>query len=156
MFPGFFKTARMFGRGDFRYVVLDALNKKPMHGYEIMKVIGNKFSGFYSPSPGMVYPTLQMLEDEGHIKSKSLRGKKIYEITKKGKAYLKSNKGTIEAGTKKLEEFFGEERMELMFEIKKLAKLMFLSYEDLSPVQIKKISKIVKQLHQDVRKVIES
>jgi DNA-binding PadR family transcriptional regulator len=104
----------------------------------------------------MVYPTLQMLEDEGHIKSKSLRGKKIYEITKKGKAYLKSNKGTIEAGTKKLEEFFGEERMELMFEIKKLAKLMFLSYEDLSPVQIKKISKIVKQLHQDVRKVIES
>ena len=85
MFPGFFKTSRMFGRGDFRYVVLDALNKKPMHGYEIMKVIGNKFSGFYSPSPGMVYPTLQMLEDEGHIKSKSLRGKKIYEITKKEK-----------------------------------------------------------------------
>ena len=46
MFPGFFKTARMFGRGDFRYVVLDALNKKPMHGYEIMKVIGNNESNW--------------------------------------------------------------------------------------------------------------
>ena len=49
MFPFLFKAGRMFGRGDFRYLVLNTLKEKPMHGYEIMKVVGDRFSGFYSP-----------------------------------------------------------------------------------------------------------
>ena len=93
MFPFLFKAGRMFGRGDFRYLVLNTLKEKPMHGYEIMKVVGDRFSGFYSPSPGMVYPTLQMLEDEGFVRSRNDRGKKVYQITKEGRGFLKSRKG---------------------------------------------------------------
>jgi len=150
MFPFLFRGGRMFGRGDFRYVILNALQERPMHGYEIMKVVGDKFSGFYTPSPGMVYPTLQMLEDEGYVKCRSDRGKKIYELTKGGRAFLRSNKDLANAGTRKVEGFFGAERMELLQEVRKLGKLVFLSLDDLSPAQAAKIARIVKATRQKI------
>jgi DNA-binding PadR family transcriptional regulator len=155
VFPFLFKGGRMFGRGDFRYIVLNALQKRPMHGYEIMKVVGDKFSGFYAPSPGMVYPTLQMLEDEGYVKGRNYKGKKIYELTKEGRAFLKSNKNLANAGAKKVEEFFGAERMELLQEVRKLGKLVFLGLDDISPTQAAKITRIVRATRQRIAAVVQ-
>ena len=53
------------GRGDLKYVILDLIKDQPSHGYEVMRALEGRFRGFYSPSPGSVYPTLQMLEDLG-------------------------------------------------------------------------------------------
>ncbi|HJT59495.1 MAG TPA: PadR family transcriptional regulator, partial [Ktedonobacteraceae bacterium] len=54
---------RFFGRGDMKFALLQLLQERPMHGYEMMKALEEKSGGFYTPSPGSIYPTLQMLED---------------------------------------------------------------------------------------------
>ncbi|MCL4531710.1 MAG: PadR family transcriptional regulator, partial [Actinobacteria bacterium] len=87
---------RMFERGDLKYVILELLAEKPMHGYEVIRALEEKSGGFYSPSPGAVYPTLQMLEDLGHVTSSQQDGKRVYRITDEGKAFLAERKETVE------------------------------------------------------------
>ena len=59
------RRSRFFERGDLKYVILDLLTDKPRHGYEIIRELEDRFHGFYTPSAGKVYPTLQLLEDMG-------------------------------------------------------------------------------------------
>ncbi|RAQ96843.1 PadR family transcriptional regulator [Thermogemmatispora tikiterensis] len=84
----FFERLRVFGRGDLKYVLLELLQERPMHGYEMMKVLEERAGGFYTPSPGSIYPTLQMLEDRGFITSSEVEGRKVYTITEAGRAFL--------------------------------------------------------------------
>jgi DNA-binding PadR family transcriptional regulator len=79
---------RFFGRGDIKFVLLELLQERPMHGYEMIKALEEKTGGFYTPSPGSVYPTLQMLEDGGMVTSAEVEGKKVYTITDAGRASL--------------------------------------------------------------------
>jgi DNA-binding PadR family transcriptional regulator len=71
-----------------RHAVLILLNEKPMHGYEIIKEIATRSGGWWRPSPGSVYPTLQLLADEGLIVTEATddSGKRLYSITEEGKA----------------------------------------------------------------------
>lgn len=85
-----------FESGDMKYVILKLLKDRPMHGYEVMKELEERTHGCYTPSPGSVYPTLQWLEDEGLVKSRDDEGKKVYEITDAGKAFLTENKSRVE------------------------------------------------------------
>ena len=79
---------KIFERGDLKFVILRLISKRPMHGYEVMKALEEESKGYYRPSPGSVYPTLQMLEDEGYVTVEEADGKKIYSITEDGAAYL--------------------------------------------------------------------
>jgi DNA-binding PadR family transcriptional regulator len=79
---------RFFGRGDVKYALLELLVERPMHGYEMMKALEEKSGGFYVPSAGTIYPTLQMLEDRGLVTSSQDSGKRIYQITEAGRAQL--------------------------------------------------------------------
>ncbi len=79
---------RFFGRGDMKFALLQLLQERPMHGYEMMKALEEKSGGFYTPSPGSVYPTLQMLEDRGFVTSNEVEGKKVYSITDSGRSML--------------------------------------------------------------------
>ena len=82
------RPERLFGRGDIKFLLLDLLTERPKHGYEMIKEIESRFSGFYSPSPGSVYPTLQMLEDRGYVRSITEDGKRVYSLTDEGRTYL--------------------------------------------------------------------
>ncbi|MDD5493841.1 MAG: PadR family transcriptional regulator, partial [Dehalococcoidia bacterium] len=96
---GFFDRehhSRLFEKGDLKYVILDLLKDKPMHGYEVMRALEDRFHGFYAPSAGSVYPTLQLLEDLGHVSSSEQDGKKVYTITKAGKEFLKERSDTMD------------------------------------------------------------
>ncbi|WP_395359586.1 PadR family transcriptional regulator [Streptomyces sp. YH02] len=73
-------------RGDVRASILALLKDRPMHGYEMIREIGERSDGAWRPSPGSVYPTLQMLEDEGLITSASEGGKKLFTLTDTGRA----------------------------------------------------------------------
>ena len=84
---------RFFGRGDMKFVLLELLQERPMHGYEMMKSLEEKTGGFYTPSPGSIYPTLQMLEDGGMVTSSEIDGKKVYSITDAGRASLTERQG---------------------------------------------------------------
>jgi len=94
---GRWRGGRMFEQGDLRYVVLRLLEEKPRHGYEIIKALEEKFGGAYAPSPGAVYPTLQLLEDLGYTRIvPGDEGKKVYEITDAGRAHLAENQTTVD------------------------------------------------------------
>ena len=90
------RRRQWFGSGDMKYVILKLLREKPRHGYEVMKELGEQMHGCYSPSPGTVYPTLQWLEDEGLVRSQEVNGKKVYEITDAGRAFLDQHKDVVE------------------------------------------------------------
>ena len=79
---------RFFGRGDVKFALLELLQERPMHGYEMMKALEERSGGFYVPSAGTIYPTLQMLEDRGLVTSKEVDSKRIYSITDAGRAAL--------------------------------------------------------------------
>ncbi|OLC10567.1 MAG: hypothetical protein AUH41_02740 [Gemmatimonadetes bacterium 13_1_40CM_66_11] len=85
-----------FGAGDMKYVILKLLRDKPHHGYEVMKELEERMHGCYSPSPGTIYPTLQWLEDEGLVVGRDVEGKKVYEITDTGRAFLDEHKDIVE------------------------------------------------------------
>jgi DNA-binding PadR family transcriptional regulator len=75
-------------RGDMKFIVLAALSQKPMHGYDIMQSLEQQQQGRYRPSPGSIYPTLQMLEDGGFVTAEQVDGKRVYTITDSGRALL--------------------------------------------------------------------
>lgn len=89
---------RFFEGGHLRLVILQLIADKPSYGYEIIKAIEERFSGGYAPSPGVVYPTLTLLEEEGLAMVASTEGnKKLYAATEEGKAHLKTNEPLLKA-----------------------------------------------------------
>jgi len=88
---------RFFAHGDLRVVVLHLIAEKPRHGYEIIKAIEEQVAGAYSPSPGVIYPTLTLLEELGYVTvSAGDGGKKLHEITPQGRAFLDANRPALE------------------------------------------------------------
>jgi DNA-binding PadR family transcriptional regulator len=90
------RSGRMFDHGELRLVVLALISERPRHGYEIIKEIEDRVAGTYSPSPGVIYPTLTMLEELGHATVSENEGKKLYAITAEGTAYLAANKAAVD------------------------------------------------------------
>ncbi len=101
------RRGRMFGQGELRLALLALINKEQRHGYELIRAIEDMTGGAYAPSPGAVYPTLQLLEDEGQIKPAKVKsksadeagetgGKKPFKATKSGKAELAERADEVE------------------------------------------------------------
>ncbi|MBM3547139.1 MAG: PadR family transcriptional regulator [Alphaproteobacteria bacterium] len=89
---------RPFEHGELRFVLLQLLAETPRHGYELIKAIEEKLGGAYSPSPGVIYPTLTMLEEFGYVTiTKEEGGKKLYAVTPEGASVLEANRATVEA-----------------------------------------------------------
>lgn len=89
-------------RGEVRFLILDALADQPRHGYEVIQTIESRSEGAYRPSPGTVYPTLQMLEELGQVRSKEVEGRKTYEITDEGRAELEAHRDEVEEAYERL------------------------------------------------------
>jgi DNA-binding PadR family transcriptional regulator len=76
-------------RGDVRTALLRVLSDRPMHGYDLIRELEDRSGGEWRPSPGSVYPTLQLLEDEGLVTAEERDGKRVHTITDAGRAELK-------------------------------------------------------------------
>lgn len=83
---------RSFERGGIKFAILSMLKDRPRHGYDIIREMEERSGGFYSPSPGAVYPTLQALEDRDLVISTTEEGKKVYSLTEAGLAFLEEHK----------------------------------------------------------------
>jgi DNA-binding PadR family transcriptional regulator len=92
-FPG----ARRLSSQDLQLVILALLAEKPAHGYELIKIIEERSEGFYTPSPGVIYPALTYLEEVGHASVAQDGGRKLYSITPQGETYLAEQRGTADA-----------------------------------------------------------
>jgi DNA-binding PadR family transcriptional regulator len=88
---------RVFDHGDLRYILLSMIAAKPAHGYDLIKALEDRMGGGYSPSPGVIYPTLTMLEEQGYTSLTAEDGKKLYQATPEGEAFLKTNEAEVEA-----------------------------------------------------------
>ena len=92
------RRRRMFGSGELRLVLLKLLGDEPRHGYELIKAVEELTGGSYAPSPGTVYPTLSLLEDEGAIEpAKGDETRKAYEVTAAGREELDERAEEVEA-----------------------------------------------------------
>jgi DNA-binding PadR family transcriptional regulator len=78
----------VFGHGRLRLYLLKLLEESPRHGYEVIRLLQDRFLGIYSPSPGTIYPRLARLESEGLVTHEVVKGKKVYQLTDKGRAEL--------------------------------------------------------------------
>ncbi len=96
---------RMFQHGDLRLLILALIAEAPRHGYEIIREIESRLGGAYAPSPGVVYPTLTMLEELGFVTAASTEGaKRQYTITAEGNAHLAANQATVDAIMARIDE----------------------------------------------------
>ena len=140
---------RMFDAGDIRLVILKLLSEQPSYGYQLMKTMEQTLAGGYTPSAGVIYPTLTMLEEEGLATSTSENNKKIYSLTTEGVEYLESNKERIGELFERLEETGrGIERgrsPEIMKAFMNLrsAVMARVSRESVKPEQIRKITEAI-------------
>ncbi|MDE2334609.1 MAG: PadR family transcriptional regulator [Rhodospirillales bacterium] len=93
-----FGRRRPFDHGELRLLTLAMIASEPRHGYELMKGIEERLGGTYSPSPGVIYPTLSWLEDMGFVALDTADGgRKRYRITTEGEAFLAANRSALEA-----------------------------------------------------------
>ncbi|WP_207538792.1 PadR family transcriptional regulator [Sabulicella rubraurantiaca] len=97
---------RFFAHGDLRLVILHLVAEKPRHGYEIIKAIEERVAGAYSPSPGVIYPTLTLLEETGlvSVSTDGASTRKQHAITEEGRAFLEANRPALDALLARMEE----------------------------------------------------
>ena len=95
---------RMFDAGEIRLVILRLLSAEPSYGYQLIKTMEARLGGGYTPSAGVVYPTLTMLEEEGLITAAETNGKKVYSVTEEGLKVLEANKERVGQLFERLEE----------------------------------------------------
>jgi len=119
----------MFEAGEIKFVILRLLREKPRHGYDVIKELEERFAGCYTPSAGTIYPTLQLLEDQGYVKSVEHEGKRVYSITAEGEAFLEENAETLDGILERVRDtirgFAGGRMGELNSTFAKLASVTF-------------------------------
>jgi DNA-binding PadR family transcriptional regulator len=92
------RPGRVFEQGDLRLVLLKLIADKPRHGYELIKAVEEAVGGAYAPSPGIVYPTLTLLEDMGYVRQQpdADGAKKLYAVTAEGETHLAEQKEAVD------------------------------------------------------------
>lgn len=100
-----FRAGRMLGDGDLKLITLALLAETPRHGYDIIRALEERSSGFYAPSPGVVYPTLTFLEEAGYALSAAEGTKKVFSITEAGREHLAENRDIVERALDHIERF---------------------------------------------------
>jgi len=136
---------RLLDAGDMRLVVLRLLADQPSYGYQLIKTMEQSLSGGYTPSAGVIYPTLTLLEEEGLATATAENNKKVYSLTLEGFAYLEANKEQVGRLFERLEKagrsFERGRSPELMKAFLNLrgAVVARVSRESVKPEQIKKI-----------------
>jgi DNA-binding PadR family transcriptional regulator len=140
------REGRMFDSGDLKLVILALVAEKPRHGYEIIKALEERVGGGYSPSPGVVYPTLTMIEDMGYaIAAQEQSGRKLYTLTAEGEAFLAANRAQVDAIFARLDGVNGDRRGEIApllraMENLRMAVRLRVKRRDATPAQIQVIA----------------
>jgi DNA-binding PadR family transcriptional regulator len=157
-YSGYFGARRrMFDQGDVRLIILKLISQKPAHGYELIKAIEDRLGGAYAPSPGIVYPALTLLEEEGYIRVDSTDGpRKLYAITPEGEAVLERNQRLVEAIFARIAEIGARHgggpspQILRAMENLKLALRLRLSQGPLSAEQVARIANVLDGAAKDV------
>jgi DNA-binding PadR family transcriptional regulator len=130
-------------RGDIRAAILALLKEEPRNGYQIMQELKQRSQGVWNPSPGSVYPALQLLEDERLIANEDGAGGRIYALTSQGKAYVKEHADEIAAPWEALSNAAGDVFVEMMSLFHQLGAAAMQVVQAGNAVQIAKAKKVL-------------
>jgi DNA-binding PadR family transcriptional regulator len=152
---------RFLDPGDLQLLILQLLSEKPSYGYELIKSIEERLSGGYAPSPGVVYPTLTLLEERGfaQVVEPTEGGRKVFAITDAGKAELKTNEARLREITERMEHtghaFRRGRSPQIMRAFRNLGEAVRLRMfrADLTPEQIAKIAEAIDKAAQAIDSV---
>ncbi|MBN1189943.1 MAG: PadR family transcriptional regulator [Dehalococcoidales bacterium] len=152
------RRSSSFQKGDLKYILLSMIKERPRHGYDIIRELELQSHGFYKPSPGVVYPTLQMLEEMGYIRSVEEEGKKVYSITDEGLAFLKEKQdvaGFVKDRITRRWSFSNIGRMAMvMKEYHELEHLLGRNMRGLDEERVERIREILIRAYRDIESVL--
>jgi DNA-binding PadR family transcriptional regulator len=158
----FFRGSRRgssFQKGDLKYVILDLLQDKPRHGYDIIRELEELSYGFYKPSPGVIYPTLQMLEEMGYASSVEQEGKRVYSITEEGRKFLENQSDVADDVRRQIKRkwsFKNIGRMVLiMKEYHALEDLLGSGFRSLDADRAEQIRQILSRAYREIESVLQ-
>ena len=148
-----------FQKGNLKYVILDLIKEKPRYGYEIIRALGERSHGFYTPSPGAIYPTLQMLEEMGYASATEQDGKKVYTITGEGRQFLAERKDLADEVKSQMKHHWNHENIDViektMGEFGKLGNLMSRQFPHAHPDKMERIREVVSRAYQEIEAILE-
>jgi DNA-binding PadR family transcriptional regulator len=157
----FFHSSRRgtsFQKGDLKYVILDLLKEKPRHGYDIIRELEELSYGFYKPSPGVIYPTLQMLQEMGYVSSTEQEGKRVYSITEEGLKFLENQSNIADGIRKQMKHKWSFKNIGRMIMVMKefhaLEDLLGNSFRRLDADKAEQICQILSQAYQEIESVL--
>ncbi|MBN1693720.1 MAG: PadR family transcriptional regulator [Dehalococcoidales bacterium] len=148
-----------FQKGDLKYILLDLIKDKPRHGYDVIRELEDRSHGFYKPSPGVIYPTLQMLEEMGYTSSAEEEGKKTYSITGEGLAFLAKKRDIangVRSEMKHRWSFKNIGRMaSVMKEYHELENLIGRGFRSLDADKSERIRQVLSGAYQEIEAILE-
>jgi DNA-binding PadR family transcriptional regulator len=157
------RGARRFERGDLRYVLLEHLAEQPAHGYELIRALEERFHGFYTPSPGTIYPTLQWLEDLGYVTATETEGRKVYAITEAGRGFLADGKARVAAIDERMRDWMGpfdrrEYRAEMEaigHDLEEMAHILRRAGGSADRERLRRVREVIRRARWDMESILE-
>ena len=150
------RPGRPFQRGDFKYIILHYLKDKSSYGYEIMRGLQERFHSFYVPSPGSIYPTLQMLEEMGYVTAAEEEGKKVYTITETGLEFLSEQKEFVKRMKEQMKDWCNPDTVDdiskTMGEFEKLAGLLRDNVRNADAEELTRIREVLTRAYKEISK----
>ncbi len=150
------RRERLFQKGDFKYILLQQLRDKPSYGYEIMRDLQERFHSFYTPSPGSIYPTLQMLEEMGYVTSDERDGKKVYTITDDGLNFLNEQTESQKRIRSQIKSWWNPENIDAvrltMSELDKLVGLLRERARTADKKELGSMRKVISRAYEEILK----
>jgi len=148
-----------FQKGDLKYVILDLLRDGPRHGYEVITVLKERSHGFYAPSPGAVYPTLQLLEEMGYVTAEQRDAKKVYTIAEDGRKFLAEQGQPAESIRSRMRSHWNPESAaeirETMADIGTLARLIGQHSRTADQDKMRRVRDIVAKARSEIETILK-
>ncbi len=147
-------TLPFLAKGGFRILVLRSLSERPMYGYEVIKILEDRFQGFYRPSAGAVYPALRSLQREGLVAVRGSERRKTYHITAKGKTYLRQRRKERNRQFESFQAAVGPERAALLRELRETGRLLMPNLRTITPRQAVELQKAVAEMRGRIASIL--
>ena len=145
---------RRMGRGDVRAALLVLLEEEPLTGYGLMEEIERRSGGAWRPSPGSVYPALQLLEDDGLVRAEETEGRKPFALTDAGRTYVAEHRERLGEPWTKSAEGVGEDRLELRGLVRGIGAAVFQVAAAGDPAQVARATELLAETRRGLYRIL--
>jgi DNA-binding PadR family transcriptional regulator len=153
---------RLLARGDLKYLVLELLRERPAHGYEVIRTLEERFGGLYTPSPGAIYPVLDLLAELGYITAQQQEDRKVFSLTANGERFLAEAEPLVAEIRARLEQWSRPELQEELAgvseEFRHLARELHRRLREGEPSteRLREVQAVLAQATRDVSRLLPS